>query len=120
MLADWRRSLATDRNAVKKYDIVRQVLTRLNEQGDGGLGPLLPRPLPAQHPHLCRLALEDDGQGRAEGVGLGQDQGERRQFVDLGPCPEAAEGLPAGNPRGQDRASAATPARSFRIDGGSV
>ena len=38
MLADWRRRLATDRNAVKKYDIVRQVLTRLNEQSDGGLG----------------------------------------------------------------------------------
>lgn len=38
MLADWRRRLAMDRSAVKKYDIVRDVLTRLNEQGDGGLG----------------------------------------------------------------------------------
>lgn len=38
MLADFRRKLAADRTSVGKYPIARDVLTRLNEQGDAGLG----------------------------------------------------------------------------------
>jgi len=38
LLVGFRRQLAVDRDSVKKYAIVRTVLTQLNEQGDQGLG----------------------------------------------------------------------------------
>ncbi|MEG3635200.1 restriction endonuclease [Micromonospora palythoicola] len=36
-LEDLRKRIAGDRNSINKYEIVRQVLTRVNEHGDSGL-----------------------------------------------------------------------------------
>ncbi|MEU0054195.1 hypothetical protein [Streptomyces sp. NPDC006309] len=38
LLAPHRHQLAADKSAVSKYKIVRAVLSRINEQGDAGLG----------------------------------------------------------------------------------
>lgn len=38
LLAPHRHQLAADKSAVSKYKIVRVVLSRINEQGDAGLG----------------------------------------------------------------------------------
>jgi len=37
LLADWEQLLRRDRDSVKKYEIVRSVLCRLNERGDAAL-----------------------------------------------------------------------------------
>ena len=38
MTADFRQKLATDRNSVNKYEIVREVLVRLNDKGEVACG----------------------------------------------------------------------------------
>jgi len=40
-LADLKRRVATDRENINKYEIVRTTLTRLNEKGEGSLKPLI-------------------------------------------------------------------------------